>query len=108
MLHSDLNLYIRAGSYESVLDAAGVHKKKERCSVKVNGQEICKVEGTRGFNIHVIDPYGEEITHVYEVFDVYNDKSKVQEFFFRAETKFKFFFFKSFYIFRTHSIFISN
>ena len=78
MLYSDLNLYIRAGSYKSVLEAAGDdHKQEKRCSVMVNKQEICTANVSRGFNIHVIDPYGKEITYEYQVFDLYHDKSKV-------------------------------
>ena len=78
MLHSDLELYIRAGSYYSVLDKAGTDQQTQRCSVKVNGdEEWCPAANTRGFNIHVIDPYGEAITRDYTAFDLYDDVSKV-------------------------------
>ena len=78
MLHSDLKLNIRAGSYESILPEAGTDQQSQRCSVKVNdGEDWCPDSNTRGFNIHVIDPYGEEITHNYERTDLYEDVSKV-------------------------------
>ena len=73
-----MELYIRAGSYYSVLAEAGTDQQTQRCSVKVNGgEDWCPETNTRGFNIHVIDPYGKTITYDYGRFDLYYDVTEV-------------------------------
>jgi len=45
----------------------------QRCKITLDGVSLCPSENPRGFNVHVIKPYGEDVTHTYQRFDVLDD-----------------------------------
>ena len=63
-------MYIRAGSYESTTASAGEFRQSEKCKIVVNGEQICK-QGSRGFNVHIVNPYGESPAYTHRAFDTF-------------------------------------
>ena len=49
----------------------------QRCKITLDGVSLCPSENPRGFNVHVIKPYGKVVTHTYQRFDVLDDVAQV-------------------------------
>ena len=52
--------------------AGSFGKLDGRCSVRVNNVEQCPASNPRGFNVHIVDPYGEDIKTSFKNFDDYH------------------------------------
>ena len=51
---------------------AGEDRKSSRCDIRVNdGNSLCKVGNHRGFNVVILNPFGENLMSKYEIFDTY-------------------------------------